>query len=379
MAPLISILIPTKNRYKYLKILIEALSSSENIDFEIVIQDNSDDNASFIEYLNLHSNSSIKYFYSTGHLSVIENSELAVKNSTGVYTCFIGDDDGVLPAIVEFVKWMHDNKIDAAITNVPQYYWPDVVHNIHNFSSQLHFTVPTGAITFLNAEKELINCLHKGGITLGRMPRLYHGIVSRTCLENIRLQCGTYFPGPSPDMANSIALSFFAKRFVHFDFPLIIAGTGYQSTGGAGARKQHIGRIEDIPHLPKSTSIYWDSRIPKIWTGQTIWAESAIKAINALGRSDLESEFNFNYLYASFLVFHPNQSKYIYKYLKSIRILPVLLFIFTLIAIRAKYYMLNKIVYKTHFFRKMSLNEIINIQCAIQKLTLQFKYNPNEW
>ena len=49
---LLSIVIPTKNRYDYLCILIKSLLKNQSDEFEIIIQDNSDDNTLFIEFLN---------------------------------------------------------------------------------------------------------------------------------------------------------------------------------------------------------------------------------------------------------------------------------------------------------------------------------------
>ena len=53
MTPLLSIVVPTKNRYIYLFELIKLLASFKRTDFEMVIQDNSTNNKQFIDNINL--------------------------------------------------------------------------------------------------------------------------------------------------------------------------------------------------------------------------------------------------------------------------------------------------------------------------------------
>jgi len=46
---LLSIIIPTKNRYKYLKECLISLNMINSTQFEIIVQDNSDDNKAFFK------------------------------------------------------------------------------------------------------------------------------------------------------------------------------------------------------------------------------------------------------------------------------------------------------------------------------------------
>ena len=48
-SPLLSIVVPTKNRYYYLLKLIELVESIGSPELELVIQDNSDDNDEFLK------------------------------------------------------------------------------------------------------------------------------------------------------------------------------------------------------------------------------------------------------------------------------------------------------------------------------------------
>ena len=91
--PLLSIVVPTKDRYKYLRYLIEYVIELNNPQIEFVIQDNTANNKEIIEFLSDKLSENIKYFYTKESIPIGENSDKAVLNSTGKYVCYIGDDD----------------------------------------------------------------------------------------------------------------------------------------------------------------------------------------------------------------------------------------------------------------------------------------------
>ena len=59
--PIISIVVPTKNRYKYLKQFIILVESFKDERIELFIQDNSDDNSEILEFLSNKDLVSTKY------------------------------------------------------------------------------------------------------------------------------------------------------------------------------------------------------------------------------------------------------------------------------------------------------------------------------
>jgi glycosyltransferase involved in cell wall biosynthesis len=300
MSPLLSIVIPTKNRYTYLKELIIAFKAFTSNDLEIIIQDNSDDNSDFLNFVNQINDNRIRYFHVSGWLSVCDNCDLGIKHSRGEFITMIGDDDGFIPPIVDVAKYMKRHNIDAVVSPKPHYLWPDVTHKVWGDKDSGVVTLKnyTKTITPLDTNKILEQVISKGGTEILNLPRVYHMLIKASCLLALYTECGTYFPGPSPDMANAIGLSKFIKKSIHIDFPVIITGNGYQSTGGQGARHEHHGKIEDKTFLPKNTKEKWTKEIPLFWSGSTIYAESAYKALSAIKNYDLLNNFNFSYLYA---------------------------------------------------------------------------------
>jgi glycosyltransferase involved in cell wall biosynthesis len=313
--PILSIIIPTKNRYSTLLPLLDALCSFISQNFEIVIQDNSENNEEIINYLERNRDVRLKYFYCGDKLSVSENSNLVVKNSIGNYICFIGDDDGVMPYIVEVVEWMKLNDIKVLKASKPSYYWPDQKSNYlsNDTSGILKYEGFNYSIKKINTKGALDFTLNKGGTSMKMLPCLYHGIVKRELLDAIFDKCDTYFPGPSPDMANAIALTKFIDEYTYVNFPVVISGKSAKSTGGQGVLHKHISRIEDVIHLPKDTVKYWSKEIPKYWTGPTIWAESVLKAMEHCEIDYSKNKFNYAYLNATLYVFNYENRKFIFN------------------------------------------------------------------
>lgn len=301
MKPLLSIVVPTKNRYEYLSYLVDLFVSIPYDRMELVIQDNSENQSiNFINKLKKINDVRIKYFYHPYHLSVVENCDKAILNSNGKYVTMIGDDDGFIPQLIEYVEIIAKKNIDVLLPLKAMYIWPDIVSK--NYSSYV------GSVTFqkfnkhlkeVNPSKELKKCLKNGGRDIFKMPKVYHAIVSRIYLDKIFEKTTSFFPGPSPDIANAVALSLLNPKTYFVKLPLLISGKCYKSTGGAGMRRAHIGRIEDVKHLPRATSENWENNIPRIWTGPTIYAESVIKALKRCGSYDKIPQFNFLRLYGN--------------------------------------------------------------------------------
>ncbi|HFP9950180.1 TPA: hypothetical protein ACHOT6_005193, partial [Escherichia coli] len=97
---------------------------------------------------------------------------------------------------------------------------------------------------------------------MGRLPRIYYGLVCRESLDHVFNLTGQYFPGPSPDMANAASLSLVIKSFYYLNFPVFIAGSSSKSAAGLGLKRKHLGAISEIKHLPMNTMAEWNKNIP---------------------------------------------------------------------------------------------------------------------
>jgi glycosyltransferase involved in cell wall biosynthesis len=199
--PLLSIVVPTKDRFSYAKYCIKSLLEITSCDLEIVIIDNgeSDELEVWIERLLLDNR--LVYQRIKGWMPVIENFEIGLNWASGTYICTIGDDDGVNPEIMQVVKWAEEEKIDALIPSLTaDYSWPDL-------RLKYYGSVRAGLLRLNNISKrpftpnlseELKKCLKSGGQLFGFMPKVYYGIVRRECIEEIINKTGRFFSRRKP-------------------------------------------------------------------------------------------------------------------------------------------------------------------------------------
>lgn len=305
MNPLLSILIPTKDRYKTLIPVINGLVTDfSNANVEFIIQDNTESNDAIKHFLNDLSNEKIKYFHNPTAISVTENCDLAIKNASGKYLIMIGDDDYVLPSIISSITWMENNDVECLNSNTATYYWPDLSFKyqtrVSNSASLLLKTPLTKEYMPLNPISELTKVIKSGGTDFANLPRLYHGLVNRIVLDRIFDKCKTYFPGPSPDMANSTALAIFTNKFYIYNFPFSISGKSTLSASGMGLNHTHVGNLDEKLFLDKKLIAQWNKKIPYFWSGDTIYAQSLSHALNVC---NFNARINFTRLYAHLFVF----------------------------------------------------------------------------
>lgn len=305
MKPLLSIVVPTKDRYTYLFDLIKLLASFDRTDFEMVIQDNSSSNKMFIDNINLNDYPFISYYYKNEPLSQSANSDLSIQNAKGEYICFIGDDDGVTRHIFDVVQWMKEKDFTILKSALSVYKWPSFKSPKHyDVGSSYHFNDFNYTYKIVNC-KEMLQKLLKSGInTLGYMPKVYNGIVKKDVLNKIFSKFKTYFPGPSPDMANAVSLAIEEENYVYVDFPIIIAGHSINLGAGAGRYKNGLGPLDEQSCIDQKYKDNWSVKIPRVWAARTVWPESAICALKAYGRQDYLDIIDYNLILRLFAVDH---------------------------------------------------------------------------
>ena len=302
--PLVSIVIATYNRYEYLYDCVDSIRSIDSDDLEIIIQDNTEDNKAFAEYISSLNDDRIKYSHKKEHVSVVDNYDMGIIRATGDYVCLIGDDDSICSNILKAASYLKENNIEGCTFPFPGFYWPDM--NFKKGEKKLNlfyrFNVD-GSVFDIDAKKELLKGGCRGSLS-DYMPRLYHAMVSRNCLERIYKKTGTYFPGPSPDMANAVSVCLEIDKAVYINDNLIISGYGNASARGQSKRGQHFGKIEDMPWLPKDTKENWDKNLPPIFSGETIFAQSAISALKKMNTDKNKFQFDYTSVYANFFYQH---------------------------------------------------------------------------
>lgn len=294
---LLSVIIPTRNRQDVLLKSLDQILAVITDSVQIVIQDNSDDDFLGTKIATL-GYSNIKYNYTKQRLSFVDNFDTATALADGKYLCMIGDDDGICEEIIDAVRWADKHGYDSIIPNVDfEYFWPNSIklYNMesHGIARILESKPTTKAIDSVKGVKNVL----KNGCQYYMkydVVKLYHGIVKRDCLEKVHDIAGKYFGGVSPDIYISIALSLVCKKNLRITAPLTIAGVCKNSGSADSSNGKHVGKYCDMPHLNGHMDYPWSELVPKFYSAETVWADSAIKAVEDMKRTDLLKYYNFS-------------------------------------------------------------------------------------
>ncbi|MBO7926572.1 glycosyltransferase family 2 protein [Pseudoalteromonas sp. K222D] len=307
--PLLSIIIPTKNRQKYLLQCVEHVIQRTSSKVEVVVQDNSDDD-SLRQLLMSHKNADkIKYNYVSKNLSFVENFSLGVELSDGKYLCMIGDDDGINPELEKVVEWADKNKIEAITPNIRvNYIWPDTGVPYYKTDNGNLMIIPfRNNVNFHNPKLEIEKLLYMGGQNYLKlkMAKVYHGVVTRAAMDRVKDITGVYFGGMSPDIYSSTALSLVVEQVLSIDYPLTIPGVCSNSGAGKSSTNRHHGKFSDSPFLSGHANYSWSEKVPKFYSVETMWADSFLAALKDMNRPDLIDKFNVEMISAYCLDKYP--------------------------------------------------------------------------
>lgn len=297
---ILSIIIPTRNREMYaVASALQVLENTPN-DVQVVLQDNSDEEILMKNFINSPYLSRIKYNYSPDILSFVANFSKGVEFADGEYLCMIGDDDGINPEIATFVHWAKKNNVEAVSPEIKlNYIWPN--------TGIPYYKTDNGNLTIVNfdlksevfeTKKEIEKLLNSGGQNYLKfnLVKIYHGIVKKEAMDRIKDITGKYFGGLSPDIYSSIALSLVIDKVLKINYPLTIPGVCRKSGAGHSSTGRHHGVLESAPQLKGHINYKWSTLVPRFYSVETLWADSAVAAFEDMKRYDLVKKFNVTQL-----------------------------------------------------------------------------------
>ena len=302
--PLLSVVVPTKDRYKYLKHLIKLIQSYNSDEWEIVVQDNTDDNTEIVDFLKELNYPGCKYFHEKGQLPMTTNADKAILHSEGEYVCFLGDDDGICPNAIRYCYQMKQEGVEAMRTTLANYNWPDALSKYEALGGNLEYKKVSKETKCLLSDEVLMDVVNRGFVDRGQLPSVYHGIVSRKLLDKVYQRCNTFFPGQSPDISSGIANCLSVDRFLFVDDIVTISGASKYHGGATKGMHKRYPLISDMVWFRPNAENIWNERLPKLAVGNVIWAESSIETLNNMGRKDIVDKVNFETIYKFFVVYH---------------------------------------------------------------------------
>jgi len=311
MIPLLSVAIPTHNRARYAIPAIRSILAIPNRDLEVVVSDTSTDGelAAFMadKQNTSASDPRLNYFRPQEKLDMTGNHNAALGAARGEFVCLIGDDDTIVADALIAASWAKAKGIDLIAPNVvANYVWPDFKHRFlgNRHASRLYFARHMGGAMIQDSRSALIGALKNATQGTDGLPKIYHGLVRRTVLENILQISGAYFHGSSPDVSGAIALAVSTKNFLIVDYPLTIPGASGGSNTGRSAMNTHKGQLGQETQTKGFESGGWSQGVPRFFSVETVWAHAALETILRI-EPQLIRTFNFPRLIAICLVLHP--------------------------------------------------------------------------
>ena len=367
--PILSVVVPTKDRYKYLKHLIKLIQSFNSDEWEIVVQDNTDDNTEIVEFLKEINYSGCKYFHESAQLPMTTNADKAILHSEGEYVCFLGDDDGICPNAIEYCLLMKQKGLGALRSNLANYFWPDANSKYDRSYGRLKIPNVTKSYTICRTNDALMDVVNRGFIDRGNLPSVYHGISDRKALDKVYSKCGTFFPGQSPDISNGVAMALVLDDFIMVDDVITISGASKFHGGATIGNFRRYPQIKDMVWFRPGAEDEWDERLPKIAVGSIIWAESSIETLRNVGRKDIIDEINFETIYKFFVVYHYPVRKL--AYLLSQKPLYLKVYAHLNYLLRVWKALIRIVKGKLHLKEKglKVVNNIDNIEIAVKTIT----------
>lgn len=304
--PILSIVIPTRNRAEYAVHAAATGLSLPGRDIEVLLHDNGEDDA-LERWASGCPDPRLRHVRNRARLSMRGNYEAAIAASRGEYVSVIGDDDGVLPQLEEAARWAKARAIDILLPSDPCHYvWPDLRMRRRGGmeAGQLKVGAYSGEYRVESPQEQLSRALESGFQKFHRLPRLYYGLASRSALDRVRGRTGFYVPSLSPDMACAVALALLGEPIHYLDFPLFLPGSSGRSNAGLSGLGRHIGFLENQKHLSSDELAGWCVQVPRFYSVQTIWAQAGLETLAACGRSDLGALFNVPDFFAECLFVH---------------------------------------------------------------------------
>ena len=235
MAPLVSVLLPTRNRLEYLRYAIETVRRQDDDDWELVVSDN-DSEEDIAGHVASLGDERIRYVRTASFVPVTENWNTALEHSAGRYVVMLGDDDGLMPGYVAAIRELVDRF--AAPDVIYQSAWLLSYPGVQP-SEPDGFLQAYGYSTFLRGAKEpfvLDPATARRSAGKAMRFRSRHGFnmqfstVSRRLVEELAPQ-GPFFQSAFPDYYATNVLFLTARSIVVEPRPLVVIGVTPKSYG----------------------------------------------------------------------------------------------------------------------------------------------------
>jgi glycosyltransferase involved in cell wall biosynthesis len=208
--PLISVIIPTRERCETLRSTLQTCVDQDYGHCEIIVSDNfSQDETRAVVASAMDSR--VRYVNTGRRVSMSHNWEYALSQATGDYVTVIGDDDALLPGALSFLAALVvDTGTKAVSWNFASYFWPSCIHA----PARNLLVVPCTYGLERRAGPEMLRraLAFEQGYT--QLPYFYKGLISKDLVNEVRSKSGSvFFHSQIPDIYSAVALSLVTDKY----------------------------------------------------------------------------------------------------------------------------------------------------------------------
>ena len=228
-----SVLLPTRNGGEFLANCIRSILEQDFRDFELVISDNANTDATPEILRQFSADPRVKVLRHDSPLSVSDNWSAAYSAGSGEYVLMMGDDDYLLPHALARLQeaLVRHSDPDCLLYNGYSYVAPDSISGnaVSYWAPQHHTYGPDFGREALLDREHRLSIVRDMFRFQQRIPlNMQTTLFSRRAAERVR---GGIFPPPFPDhyMLNALLIS--ADRWVYLPERLVIVGVSPKSFG----------------------------------------------------------------------------------------------------------------------------------------------------
>ena len=255
--PLLSVIIPTRERPETLQYTLRTALDQTSKNFEVIVSDNfSQDNTA--EVVRSLSDPRLRLINPGRRLSMCDNWDFALLHAAGDYVMFIGDDDAVIPGALDKLE------VSIRATHCLAYRWPRLAYiwPMDGKPARVDYLPPTTQASEVDLENLARLVVSMGGWRWPLIPCMYHSAVAKRIPDSIREKTGRVFHSMAPDAFMSMAVPVFAKTAMDLGYYVSVAGNSQKSNSGI------IGRPDRHEYFDRFIQEYGDYKIhPTLFPG----------------------------------------------------------------------------------------------------------------
>lgn len=248
--PVLSVLVPARNRPRELATLLTMIDECSEDNIEFVISDNSD-----LELAVKSQNPNCRIVRPNRVLNMTDHWNFILEKSSGKFITFLGDDDAFIPSELSLLaKRLED--IDSDVVWYPRasYQWPRG-GNSGNFYQE----IPLRPRDSIENQRSTVLKLKYGG-----MPLPYHAaMVNSRVIENFKRDYPneSFISSRVPDQNSGAKILFLAETQFEYHRTVFVSGASPTSNGGLTEWGPEHPRSQEFKDLDLNPPSSW---LPKI-------------------------------------------------------------------------------------------------------------------